>query len=274
MKTVVFDLDETLGYFVEMGIFWICLERYIQDTNKPPISIKYFIKILDLYPEFSRPYIIKILNYLKEQKEQNYSNKIMLYTNNQGSKAWVNNIICYFEEKINYKLFDNIIYAFKVNGKRVEMNRTTNDKTHSDLVRCTKIPLNTEICFIDDNYYPSMVHNKIYYVHIKPYVYDLRLDEIITRLIDSNILNSYITDVELFKLTIKKEFGKFNYLYNEKSLEEYEIDKILSSKIIQHLNIFFNVSSNNNKTKKITRKNKTKNKNKTFKATKISNVTS
>jgi hypothetical protein len=265
MKTVVFDLDETLGYFVEMGVFWSCLEKYIQETNNPPISLEYFIKILDLYPEFSRPDIIKILNYLKNKKEKDRSNQIMLYTNNQGSKTWVNNIICYFEKKINYKLFDNIIYAFKINGKRIEMKRTTHDKTHSDLVRCTKIPLNTEICFIDDNYYPSMVHNKIYYVHIKPYVYELRLDEMITRLINSNILDSYITDKELFELTIKKEFKKFDYLYNEKSLEEYEIDKILSSKIIQHLNIFFNKSSTQNKTKKRTCKNKNKTTNKTHK---------
>lgn len=260
MKTVIFDLDETLGYFVEMGIFWSCLEKYIQESNKQPISLEYFIRILDLYPEFSRPDIIKILNYLKKKKEEDGSNKIMLYTNNQGSKSWVNNIIRYFEEKINYKLFDNIIYAFKVNGKRVEMNRTTHDKTHADLIKCTRIPLNTEICFIDDNYYPNMVHAKIYYLHIKPYIYDLKQDEMVTRLINSNILKSYLTDVDLFKLTIKKNFNNFNYVYKEKSLEEYEIDKILSSKIIQYLTIFFNKSSNNTKTKKRTRKHKTTNK--------------
>jgi phosphoserine phosphatase len=29
MKIVVFDLDETLGYFTELGIFWDCLKKYL-----------------------------------------------------------------------------------------------------------------------------------------------------------------------------------------------------------------------------------------------------
>ena len=28
-KIVVFDLDETLGYFVELGLFWDCLQTYL-----------------------------------------------------------------------------------------------------------------------------------------------------------------------------------------------------------------------------------------------------
>ena len=30
MKIVVFDLDETLGYFTELGIFWDCLKKYLK----------------------------------------------------------------------------------------------------------------------------------------------------------------------------------------------------------------------------------------------------
>ena len=30
-KIVVFDVDETLGYFVEFGIFWDSLNAYIKD---------------------------------------------------------------------------------------------------------------------------------------------------------------------------------------------------------------------------------------------------
>ena len=32
-KIVVFDLDETLGYFVEFGIFWDSLKEYIIKNN-------------------------------------------------------------------------------------------------------------------------------------------------------------------------------------------------------------------------------------------------
>ncbi len=35
MKIVVFDLDETLGYFVECGIFWDCLNKYLLKENSP-----------------------------------------------------------------------------------------------------------------------------------------------------------------------------------------------------------------------------------------------
>ena len=32
-KVVVFDLDETLGYFTEFGIFWDSLIQYLKNTN-------------------------------------------------------------------------------------------------------------------------------------------------------------------------------------------------------------------------------------------------
>ena len=32
-KIVVFDLDETLGYFVELGIFWDSLHNYAKSIN-------------------------------------------------------------------------------------------------------------------------------------------------------------------------------------------------------------------------------------------------
>ena len=45
-KIVVFDLDETLGYFTELGIFCDCLNRYY---NNEEFSNNYFEEILDLY---------------------------------------------------------------------------------------------------------------------------------------------------------------------------------------------------------------------------------
>ena len=60
-KIVVFDLDETLGYFVELGIFCDAIENYLQRD----ITNSEFNKIMDLFPEFMRPNIIQILDYLK-----------------------------------------------------------------------------------------------------------------------------------------------------------------------------------------------------------------
>ena len=34
MKIVVFDLDETLGYFTEFSIFWDSLAQYIKNEKK------------------------------------------------------------------------------------------------------------------------------------------------------------------------------------------------------------------------------------------------
>ena len=111
MKIVVFDLDETLGYFAQFGMFWDCLVNYL---NNRKLSQSDFNQILDLYPEFLRPNIIKILTYLKSKKSSRCCDKMMIYTNNQGPKQWAANIVSYFETKVDYKLFDQIIAAFKI----------------------------------------------------------------------------------------------------------------------------------------------------------------
>ena len=80
-KIVVFDLDETLGYFLELGMFWDALKEYIKYKQlKITMGQSIFNDILDLFPEFLRPNIIGILNYLKEKKEKNHCEKLMIYT--------------------------------------------------------------------------------------------------------------------------------------------------------------------------------------------------
>jgi hypothetical protein len=133
MKIVVFDLDETLGYFVEFGILWDSLSFYMSKYFNKELNQNEFNSILDVYPEFLRPNIINILNYLKNKKKSNSCQKMMIYTNNQGSQKWTNRIVSYFETKLGgYKLFDQIISAFKINGKQIEFCRTTNNKTYKD----------------------------------------------------------------------------------------------------------------------------------------------
>jgi len=262
-KIVVFDLDETLGYFVELGMFWNALTEYIKYKKiVQNIDQDLFNSILDLYPEFLRPNIVDILNYLKKKKEKKHCNKLLIYTNNQGPPEWANYIIKYFEKKINYKLFDQIIAAFKVQGKKVELCRTTHMKTHSDLIKCTKIPNETQICFIDDVYHPDMKNDKIYYINVKPYIHDLDFNEMITRFLKSNVLNDHKEDV-ICKTFILQIMKKYNYIFIEKTNEAQNIDKIISKKILEHLRTFFLMKNidqhtNNNKTKKYILKNKNK----------------
>jgi len=71
----------------------------------------------------------------------------MIYTNNQGPKSWAEGIKNYFDDKINYKLFDQIIAAFKIGENRVELCRTSNEKSVSDFLKCTKLPSNVRNMF-------------------------------------------------------------------------------------------------------------------------------
>lgn len=265
-KIVVFDLDETLGYFMELGMFWDSLKEYVKYKQlKLTTDQKLFNNVLELYPEFLRPDIIEILNYIKQKKQKNNCHKLLIYTNNQGPVEWAKYIITYFETKINSKLFDQIIAAFKVRGKRVEVCRTTHSKTHSDLIKCTKIPEESEVCFLDDVFYPDMANEKVYYINLKPYVYDLDFNLMITRFLSSNIIGLKIDNPTEFKTFMLGFMKKYNHIYVKKTEETQNIDKILSKKILQHLHIFFKRNnekkSNGKKTKRnltdIIKKNKT-----------------
>ena len=264
MKIVVFDLDETLGYFSEFGIFWDCISHYVNTNGKNKLTQEDFNNILDLYPEFLRPNIINILKYLKTKKDTKSCHKMMIYTNNNGPREWAQHIIEYFESKIGAKIIDQIIAAFKIDGKHVEICRTTHNKTHDDFIRCTKLPQNAEICFLDDTFYPGMSNENIYYINIKPYYYDLSFEEMIKRLKNSDIGYTNAEDFETIMLTKWKQY-KYNYINKDK--KEYEVDKIVGKHIITHLQIFFNdkLKKKNTIKKKVNQKNKTyKNKKSVF----------
>uniref|UniRef100_A0A6C0LEK5 Uncharacterized protein n=1 Tax=viral metagenome TaxID=1070528 RepID=A0A6C0LEK5_9ZZZZ len=243
VKIVVFDMDETLGYFVEFGIFWEAIHSFFKGEMKMEfVDSLEFYDILNLYPEFIRPNIYSILNYLKHKMMVQELDGIMIYTNNQGPRVWVHLIKDYFEKKINYPLFTQIIAAFKVNGKQVEMGRTTNDKTLDDFFRCTRLPTNAHICFLDDCYYPNMHGDNVYYIKVRPYIYDLSFEMMIRRFLESDIgqqlLISTATQTS-FKTYVLTFMTQFKFLSAKKTKEEYEIDKIVTKKTMVHLQTFF-----------------------------------
>jgi hypothetical protein len=239
MKIVIFDLDETLGYFVELGMFW---DGLIKTTGKRDFTQEEFNDILELYPEFIRPNVENILNYLKKKKQTRMCHKIMIYTNNQGPAKWSDHILSYFETKTKSKLFDQTIRAFKINGKQVEINRTTHDKSFKDLVRCTQIPRNAQICFLDDIYHPEMANDNVYYINLKPYTHDIPFDDLVGRFVKSKIGQTIVGESNTIDVANKllSELRKIAYTYIEKTREETEIDQILGKEIMTHLKIFFN----------------------------------
>ena len=75
-------MDETLGSFVQLGIFWDALQEYFMHS----LNDEDFFDVLDQYPEFLRPNIISILKYLKHKKKKGHCSNIFIYTNNQGPR--------------------------------------------------------------------------------------------------------------------------------------------------------------------------------------------
>lgn len=255
---IVFDLDETLGYFVELGLFVDTLELFFNRK----ISDDELNELMDLFSEFIRPKMLNILNYLIIQKKQNKNLKIMIYTNNQGPNFWAFRIINYFENKLGNVIFEKIISAFKINGKRVEMGRTSHVKSYKDFINCTKLPNETKICFIDDTYYSKMEHENVYYINVRPYKNCLPFDEMASRYYDYKKIK---IDRKLFISEMVKYMNEYNFIYEEQSIYEYKLNNIISKKIFYHIQNFINLKisektqSNRRKKRKI-KKNRTQKK--------------
>ena len=232
-KMVVFDLDETLGQFVEIGMFWDAL-KYILDIKEE--SKNDFFKVMDTFPEFLRPKIIDILEHLANMKKRKLCDSVMLYTNNQGPKSWARLITSYFDKKINTKLFDHIIAAFKVRGKIVELCRTGHDKKYDDLIRCARVPPGTQICFLDDQHHPLMENDNVYYINVKPFSYSLPYAVMAERYYDNHNVDMR---KDIFISAVKKYMNQYNYKVVNKGDDEKAVDIVISKQIIMHLNQFF-----------------------------------
>ena len=168
MKVVVFDLDDTIGHFVQLsGLDWFLTKLYGKIVTR-----EHFNEILDLYPKIFRPRIFKIMEFLKNEKKRRKDVKVMIYTNNTGCKIWVHRIKSYIEKKIDYKLFDRVICGWKYDGRIIEPNRTGWYKKYKDLLRCGHLTKKDEILFLDDQYHQDMFHPKVTYLQLKPYFYN------------------------------------------------------------------------------------------------------
>ena len=245
-KVVVFDLDETMGHFVQLS----GLDYYLKKTYGRDIKREDFFKIMDMFPNVLRPNIMNIFYYLKKCKMKNYGKvKIMIYTNNTGCKMWVHRIKSYIERKLDYKLFDRVICAWKYDGKVLEKNRTSYEKKYMDLLNCGQLKKTDKILFLDDSLYEKMMNPNVTYLHVKPYVY---------RYNDKSMVNTYIkkSDMNLdhaLKLTKIVEHKKTNCKINNNDL----LFKLRGKKIERHVRNFMEKTSKQTKQKKL-KKNKTR----------------
>jgi len=244
-KVVVFDLDETLGHFVELGIFLDCLENIL----KKKLSDKEFFELIDLFPEFVRPNIIPILKLIVSKKKENVCSKIMIYTNNQGPKEWALRIKKYFEHKLKTQIFDQVIAAYQVHGKQVELCRTTHDKSYDDFLACTKLPKSTRVCFLDDQYHSKMEHDNVVYINLKPYWYTLPFDEMAKRYVQTHKIKNPNVYHGLVRNMSKFRFGVY-----KKQANEQRVDEVVGKKVHKHLSQFLRKPARSKK--KTTRKKK------------------
>ena len=240
-SVIVFDMDETLGFFSEFSVLWYSVKNIL--NIKKTQEIECFIKLLDLYPELIRPNIFKILKYLVKEKNT-HKFDIMIYTNNQGGKEWVNLLAKYFESKIQGLKFNKIIYAFKIDGKIIEPNRTSHIKKFSDFIKTTKMPRNVKVCFIDDVHFPEMETNNVFYIHIKPYTYHISNNLYLSRIKRKNIYNLTQDNVDKLNNSLKEQLNihlsMSNNIIEEKNKHEQDVDIIVSKQILVCIEDFIN----------------------------------
>ncbi len=63
---IVFDLDQTIGYFTQFAIFMDGLESYI----KRKLKRDELFKLFDLYPQIFRPKMMELFKYLEKMKKR------------------------------------------------------------------------------------------------------------------------------------------------------------------------------------------------------------
>ncbi len=176
-RVVVFDMDETLGHFVQLGGFWDSLER----AHGLSLHESHFVDTLALYPEFVRPGMEVLLAQLVAARTQGDISAIIMYTNNQGPERWAQYVAAYFDHMAGARVFDMIIPAYVVRGRQVSPCRTSHAKSPDDLFRCTGLPPTTRVCFVDDQDHPPMTDCGVYYIRPPPYVATVFPTELVDR---------------------------------------------------------------------------------------------
>lgn len=179
----VFDLDKTIGYFTQIAIFVEGVEHFL----KRKLNKNELFKIFDIFPEIFRPDTMSIFKYLKKLKQKIKCVKVMIYTNNMGPKSWVYDIKNYIETKLNSKLFDRTIAAWKVDDKIYEKKRTTHEKTIKDLLRCGNLKNTSKIVFLDDMYHPHMNDKSVKYLKVLAYKHDIKFELMVHKFLKNSI---------------------------------------------------------------------------------------
>jgi hypothetical protein len=192
-KYVVFDLDETLGYFTELSIIWGCLQSIYNVKGQQA-----FNELCNVFEkDYFRPGIFHVMGLLHRLGPKV---KVVLYTNNTGQLSWLKMIIRYIENRSGvHHLFSKIVPGYKPNMTGA-CARTSFEKTYLEILRCAAIPPQSKVLFLDDQWHPKMNYSKVTYIRVKPFFNPLTPETIIRRL-----QHSYFSFLD---------FSTHTYLYN------------------------------------------------------------
>ena len=241
-KHFIFDMDETLGSFGDLYILWKGLIHLKKDgLLEFDESQSTFNSIMDVYPEFLRHGILTILEFLYYKKVAGKCGSVYVYTNNQCTPPWVNFITNYLEHSRKLTgLFEPPICAFKINNCAIDPRRTTHEKTYEEFIRCSLLPRNAELCFLDNAFFPRMNAEQVFYIQPKSYHHSLSADEITARFHNLGIIDpSRIKMVEWFYQSRR-----------QKTMEEHEVDIAVSKKLMYLIKEFFSITSKKPNTRK------------------------
>jgi hypothetical protein len=232
-----------------MYCLWKGLQTIVLKNNNIKFDQTLFNEIMNLYPEFLRYGITTILEYLYHKKQKKQCGSIFVYTNNQCDPPWIDLIIFYLENQFDMKgLFEKPICAFKINNKIIENRRTSHEKNYRDFLKCTLLSKNSELCFVDDVFFPKMLTDQVFYIQPKPYLHSLGKNEIIERFIASKLNNTIFF--------IKPQH--LNYLFSSqmqfdkptKTRSQKEEDIEISRKLMCTIREFFYLVLKKEKTKR------------------------
>jgi len=244
IKVVVFDLDATLGSFGQLYIFWKLTKIFLNNENLNEI---YLFKLMDNFPLFFRPNLIKLLNNLKNKKIKKICDYVMIYTNNNGQDEWANTIKKYLHYKLKFNLFDKVIRAFEIKGKRVEICRTSSNKSYRDFISCTQLPENTQVCFLDDVYHSEMKNKNVDYIKLEPYSHKVHFNELIKYFYNKNKHSLKINKNQYYDF-IKINVVDCEIINKSNIIQKKEL--IYTENLIKKINIFLNNKSHNKTFKK------------------------
>lgn len=238
-KYIVFDLDETLGTFVQLGIFKDALEI----TFKTALTQRAFNELCQAFIKSFRPNLLQILKTIQQYKKTSHNIYLVIYTNNVGPKSWTVQIKTFLEDQLQEPgLFDYIIGGYiDMNNQRTELCRTTMAKLPADIRRCIGSPQDAKYLFFDDQHHPEMIHHNITYIRSKPYRYEYTYREMIRQFLQTKLANFLLQNYknpQQFTERFAIELSKSTYYPKPITQNELNVDVTITKQMHHYIEEF------------------------------------